>query len=74
MKAEEERKKESELLRTVSEATSGLVGQGLLEALTQYVTISLGVKTCIITECTDVDRTLRTFAYTKDSNLKENII
>ncbi|MFN8306809.1 MAG: sigma 54-interacting transcriptional regulator [Ferruginibacter sp.] len=74
MKAEEERKKESELLRTVSEATSGLVGQDFFEALTQYVTISLGVKTCIITECTDVDRTrVRTLAYTKDSTLKENI-
>lgn len=68
------KKREEELLRTISEATSGLVGQDFFEALTEYVTVSLGVKTCIITECTDVEKTrVRTLAFTKDSKLQENI-
>ncbi|MEP7164359.1 MAG: sigma 54-interacting transcriptional regulator [Ferruginibacter sp.] len=68
------RKMEEELLRTISEATSALVGQDFFEALTEYVTVSLGVKTCIITECTDADKTrVRTLAFTKDSKLQENI-
>jgi formate hydrogenlyase transcriptional activator len=68
------RKSEEALLRTISEATSGLVGQDFFEALTQYVTLSLGVKTCIVTECMDVQRTrLRTLAYTKSKALQQNI-
>ncbi len=69
-----QRKREEELLRTISEATSGLVGQDFFEALTRYVTLSLGIKTCIITECTDVEKTrVRTLAYTKNDCLEENI-
>jgi formate hydrogenlyase transcriptional activator len=69
-----QRKREQELLHTVSEATSGLVGQDFFEALTRYVTFSLGIKTCIVTECSDSDKTrVRTLAYTKNSNLEENI-
>jgi formate hydrogenlyase transcriptional activator len=69
-----QRKSEAALLRTISEATSGLVGQDFFEALTQYVTLSLGVKTCIVTECMDVQRTrLRTLAYTKNKVLEQNI-
>lgn len=68
------RKREEELLRTISEATSGLVGQDFFEALTRYVTLSLGIKTCIITECTDVDKTrVRTLSYSKNDKLEENI-
>lgn len=68
------RKNEEELLRTVSEATSGLVGQDFFEALTRYVTLSLGIKTCIITECTDVLKTrVRTLAYTSNNHLEQNI-
>lgn len=68
------RKREEELLRTISEATSGLVGQDFFEALTRYVTLSLGIKTCIITECTDVDKTrVRTLSYSKNNQREENI-
>lgn len=68
------RKMEEDLLRTISEATSGLVGQDYFEALTRYVTLALGVKTCIVTECTDIQKTrVRTLAYTTDSKPTENI-
>ncbi len=68
------RKIEEELLRTISEATSGLVGQDFFEALTRYVTLSLGIKTCIVTECTDVNKTrVRTLSYSKNNELQENI-
>jgi len=68
------RRREEELLRTISEATSGLVGQDFFEALTRYVTLSLGIKTCIITECTDADKTrVRTLSYSKNDKLEENI-
>ncbi|HQR02437.1 MAG TPA: PAS domain S-box protein, partial [Ferruginibacter sp.] len=67
-------KKEEELLRNISEATSGLVGQDFFEALTRYVTLSLGIKTCIVTECTDVTKTrVRTLSYSKDNELQQNI-
>ncbi len=69
-----QRKMEEELLRNVSRATSGLVGQDFFEAITEHVTLTMGVKTCIVTECTDVLKTrVRTLAYTKDSKLSENI-
>jgi PAS domain S-box-containing protein len=69
-----QRKMEEELLRNVSRATSGLVGQDFFEAITEHVTLTMGVKTCIVTECTDVLKTrVRTLAYTKDSELSENI-
>ncbi len=68
------RKLEEELLLTISEATSGLVGQDFFNELTRYVTIALGVKTCIVTECTDFLKTcVRTLAYTTGSKLTENI-
>ena len=61
------KKLEEELLRTISEATSGLVGQDFFEALTRYVTLSLGIKTCIVTECTDIEKTrVRTLSYSKN--------
>jgi formate hydrogenlyase transcriptional activator len=68
------RKLEEELLLTISEATSGLVGQDFFNELTRYVTLALGVKTCIVTECTDFLKTcVRTLAYTTGGKLNENI-
>jgi len=68
------RKLEEDLLFTISEATSGLVGQDFFEALTKYVTLALGVKTCIVTECTDFQKTrVRTLAYSIMNEIKENI-
>ncbi len=69
-----QRKMEEELLRTVSEVTSGKVGQDFFEELTEYVTMVLKVKTCIVTECTDVDKTrVRTLAFTKNHELQKSI-
>lgn len=68
------RKIEEELLRTISEATSGLVGQDFFEAVTKYVVKSLKVKTCIVTECMDIQNTrVRTLAYTQNGELSKNI-
>jgi len=68
------KKMEEELLRTVSEATSGKVGQDFFVALTENVTTVLNVKTCLITECMDIEKTrLRTLSYTINHHLKENI-
>jgi PAS domain S-box-containing protein len=68
------RKVEEELLRTISEATSGLVGQDFFETLALYVTLVLGVKSCIVTECTDIQKTcVRTLSYSTDNKLTENI-
>ncbi|MDX2046873.1 MAG: sigma 54-interacting transcriptional regulator [Chitinophagaceae bacterium] len=65
---------EEELLRTVSEATSGKVGQDFFEALTEYVTLALNVKTCIVTECMDIEKTrVRTLSYTVNHKLEKNI-
>jgi PAS domain S-box-containing protein len=69
-----QKKRAEEVLRTISEATSGLVGQDFFEALTKYITHSLDVKTCIVTECFDVKKTrVRTLAYTKNEKLQQNI-
>jgi formate hydrogenlyase transcriptional activator len=68
------RKIEEELLRTISEVTSGLVGQDFFEAVTKFIVTSLKVKTCIVTECIDILNTrVRTLAYTQKGELSENI-
>lgn len=68
------KKIDQELLRSISEATSGLVGQDFFEAVTKYIVLSLKVKTCIVTECTDIQNTrVRTLAYTQNGELSENI-
>lgn len=70
----QKRRREEDLLRSVSEATSGLVGKDFFEALTRYITLSLGIKTCIITECTDVSKTrVRTLSFSNNNKLEENI-
>ena len=69
------KKTEELLLRTISEATSAKIGQDFFEALAKFITISLNISRCIISECIDVDRTrVRTLAYTKNKELVKNVV
>ncbi len=68
------KKTAEELLFIISEATSGKVGQDFFEALAKYVTIALDVKRCILSECTDAERTrVRTLAYSINKELVKNV-
>jgi formate hydrogenlyase transcriptional activator len=68
------KKMEEQLLLSVSEATSGFVGQDYFRELTKFITITLGVKYSLISECTDDTKTrLRTIAYVENAEPKENI-
>ena len=69
-----QRKMEEELLRTVSEATSGFVGYDYFRELSKFITITLGVKYSLVTECTDEEKTrIRTIAFVEHANPIENI-
>jgi PAS domain S-box-containing protein len=68
------RKMEEQLLFSVSEATSGFVGHDYFRELTKFITLTLGVKYSLISECTDDKKTrLRTIAYVENAEPKENI-
>lgn len=68
------RKMEEELLRTVSEATSGQVGYDYFRELTKYITITLGVKYALVTECANEAKTrLRTISFVDNTTPLENI-
>jgi PAS domain S-box-containing protein len=68
------RKMEEELLRTVSEATSGYVGYDYFRELTKFITLTLGVKYSLITECTNEENTrVRTISFVDHGKPLENI-
>ena len=68
------RKYEQELLRTVSEQTSGLTGQDYFRELVKYVTASLNVRYSFIAECTNEEKTrVRTLCYVDRMDILENI-
>lgn len=68
------RKMEEELLRTVSEATSAQVGYDYFRELTKYITITLGVKYALVTECANEAKTrLRTISFVDNTTPLENI-
>ncbi len=68
------RKMEEELLRTVSEATSGRVGYDYFKELTKYITVTLGVKYALVTECANEAKTrLRTISFVDNTTVLENI-
>lgn len=70
----QQRKQEEELLRTVSEATSGYVGQDYFRELTRFVTLTLGVKYALISECANEEKTrLRTISFVDKGMQMENI-
>ncbi len=68
------RKMEEELLRTVSEATSGRVGLDYFRELTKYITLTLGVKYSLVTECANEAKTrVRTISFVDKDTPLENI-
>lgn len=70
----QQRKLEEELLRTVSEATSGFVGQDYFRELTRFITMTLGVKYSFISECANEEKTrLRTISFVDNAVPIENI-
>ncbi|HEX6848567.1 MAG TPA: sigma 54-interacting transcriptional regulator, partial [Chitinophagaceae bacterium] len=69
-----QRKMEEELLRTVSEATSGFVGYDYFRELSRFITVALGVKYSLVTECANEEKTrVRTIAFVENANPIENI-
>ncbi len=68
------RKMEEELLRTVSEATSGVVGEDFLIELARQITITLNMRYVLITECANDEKTrLRTLCYVDGKKVLDNI-
>jgi len=65
---------EQDLLRVVSEQTSGLVGEDFFHNLTKFVSATLHVRKAIVTECTNEDKTcVRTLSYADGGDIIENI-
>jgi len=68
------RKLEEELLRTVSEATSGLTGKDFLVELTKKISTMMNMDYCFIAVCADKEKTrLRTIAFVKGQKVLDNI-
>lgn len=69
-----QRKFEEELLRAVSEATSGLIGEDFLIELAKHITMTLTMRYALITECANDDKTrLRTLCYVDGEKILDNI-
>ncbi len=68
------RKKEEQLLLTVSEATSGYVGYDYFRELAKFITHTLGVKYSLVSECINDEKTrLRTISYVEYEIPLENV-
>lgn len=68
------RRMEEELLRTVSEATSGFVGEDFLIELARNITMTLNMRYALITECANDEKTrLRTLCYVDGRKVLDNI-
>ena len=68
------KKMEEQLLRAVSEATSGLTGHDFLVELTKNVVKNLGLRYAFIVECTDETKTrFRTIAFVQGETVLDNI-
>ena len=68
------RKLEEDLLRTVSEATSGVVGEDFLIELARNITMTLNMRYALITECANDEKTrLRTLCYVDGRKVLDNI-
>ena len=69
-----QRKMEEDLLRTVSEATSGFVGEDFLIELARHITMTLNMRYALITECANAEKTrLRTLCYVDGRKVLDNI-
>lgn len=68
------KKMEEQLLRAVSEATSGLTGQDFLVELSKNVVKNLGLRYAFIVECTDETKTrFRTIAFVQGETVLDNV-
>lgn len=68
------RKMEEELLRVVSEATSGFTGKDFFVELAKHITVTLSMRYAMITECTNEDKTrVRTLCYVDGNKILDNI-
>lgn len=68
------RRMEEDLLRTVSEATSGFVGEDFLIELARHITMTLHMRYALITECANDEKTrLRTLCYVDGKKVLDNI-
>jgi len=69
-----QKKMAEQLLREVSEATSGLTGLNFLIELPKRITSILGMRYCFIAECANEDKTrLRTIAFVEGQKVLDNI-
>ncbi len=70
----QQRKLQEELLRTVSEATSGLTGEDFLMELAKHITMTLSMRYALITECANEEKTrLRTLCYVDGEKVLDNV-
>jgi formate hydrogenlyase transcriptional activator len=68
------RKLEEDLLRTISEATSGVTGEDYFRELTKYITATLNVRYSMVVSCSNDSITkLRMLAYVDKNDILENI-
>jgi len=68
------RKLEEEILRTVSEATSGFTGKDFFVQLAKNISVTLSMRYALITECANEEKTrLRTLCYLDGQLVLENI-
>lgn len=68
------RKMEEDLLRTISENTSGLTGEDFLKELARHLTMILSMRYALITECANEEKTrLRTLCYVDGQQVLDNI-
>ncbi|QEC70064.1 PAS domain S-box protein [Panacibacter ginsenosidivorans] len=68
------RKLEEELLRTISEATSGLIGKDFFVQLAKYITLTLSMRYALITECANHEKTrLRSICYLDKDQILDNV-
>lgn len=67
-------KLEEDMLRIVSEATSGLTGKDFFTELAKHITVTLSMRYALITECANEQRTrLRTLCYVDGNAVLDNI-
>lgn len=68
------RKKDEDLLLSVAEATSSLIGEDYFRELTRYITATLDVRYSMVTACSQDEHTkLRTLAYVDRVEMRENV-
>jgi len=62
------------ILLTLAKHTAGVTGEDYFRELARYITVTLGVRYAIVTECTDEEKTrVRTLSYVDRQELLESI-